>query len=575
MTFRARPVARRPGRSGWDSGARRSTLINAGFALAIVVSVLILVGYAGWTWYDNHFGAAGSVNGSVITNDDVRARLAIEQFRIQYTQGQVTAQLNAGHITQTVYQQEITFLNQRQQQLASISLEKLIDIKLQASLAADEGVSVTDADIQAELTKEATTDEERHVWVIEVEPATDPNTGVVGDSQKADAKAKADKALADLKAGKTWDDIAKTVSTAASAPQAGDIGWITKDSGYDAKLMDAVFGLAANTTTDVILGDDGTYRIGRVTDIAPSSVDGRFATKLDAAGIKMADYLVAVKADVVRNKLSDKVVADLSAPGPQRHVLQIKLNSTTPDPLAVKTRHILFAPKHDPDNASKLDASDPAWQTAQDLATAAYRELVGDPSKFDQMARSTQNDDPIARAAGGKLDWVDPTTQGLDPAFAKAVFVAGLKPGVILPPFKTSSGWDVVQIQRPYGDGNQAWLNTIKTRADAGEDFGALARDQGEGDEAAKGGDLGWIAKGQLPLGEEQAIFAATVGSTTAVTDIANDGDYLWKVLAEETKTPDAEQIKTFKDSGFTNWYSNKKAGATITRATDTSAATS
>ena len=66
MTLRARPVARRRGRAGWDSGDRRNSLINAGFFLAIVVSVLILVGYAAWTWYDSHFGAAATVNGQVI-----------------------------------------------------------------------------------------------------------------------------------------------------------------------------------------------------------------------------------------------------------------------------------------------------------------------------------------------------------------------------------------------------------------------------------------------------------------------------------------------------------------------------
>ena len=127
---------------------------------------------------------------------------------------------------------------------------------------------------------------------------------------------------------------------------------------------------------------------------------------------------------------------------------------------------------------------------------------------------------------------------------------------------------------RPYGDGNQAWLEGIKARADQGEDFGALARDQGEGDEAAKGGDIGWIVKGQLSQEQETAIFAATVGSVSQVLDVPNDGDYLWKVLAEETRPPTPEQIKAFKDSGFSNWYSQKKAAAKIVRATDTSAAT-
>ena len=48
MTLRARPVARRRGRAGWDAGDRRNSLINAGFFLAIGISVLILVGYAAW-----------------------------------------------------------------------------------------------------------------------------------------------------------------------------------------------------------------------------------------------------------------------------------------------------------------------------------------------------------------------------------------------------------------------------------------------------------------------------------------------------------------------------------------------
>ena len=35
MTLRARPVARRRGRAGWDSGDRRNNLINLGFFVAI------------------------------------------------------------------------------------------------------------------------------------------------------------------------------------------------------------------------------------------------------------------------------------------------------------------------------------------------------------------------------------------------------------------------------------------------------------------------------------------------------------------------------------------------------------
>jgi len=573
MTFRARPVARRPGRAGWDPGTRRTTLINAGFAGAIVVSILILLGYAGWTWYDSHFGTAATVDGIVITKDDVRARLKIETFRIDYTEAQVRAEFAAGHISDSVENQQLQFLDQRRQQIQSVTLEKLIDVALQNKLATDQGMSVTDADIQAELTKEKTTQEQRHVWMIEVEPSTDPKTGQVTDATKADAKAKADAALADLKAGKPWDDVAKKVSTAASAPQAGDLGFLQKDSGYDTALMDAVFGVPVNGLTDVVVGTDGTYRIGRVTEIVPAAVDSSFENKLDAAGIKLDDYRVAVRSDAIHQKLTDKVVADLSAPSPQRHVLQIKIASDTPAPDGVYVRHILFSPNHDPANASKVPDSDPAWKTAHDEAVAAYNTLLVDPDQFDQMAR-TMSDETSAKQTGGKQPLYTPESP-LDTAFSKAIFQPNLRPGQILAPVKSQFGWHVIQFMRPYGDGGQAWLETIKSEADSGQyDFGQLARDQGTGDEAAKGGDIGWVAKGQLSQDLENAIFGATIGQTTSVVDVQGDGDYLFKVLAEETRPATPDQIQVFKNTGFENWYAAQKAKATITRITDSSTTT-
>jgi hypothetical protein len=74
MTLRARPVVRGSGRSGWNSGDRRTFLLNLGFAIAIAISVLILVGYAGWSWYDDHFGSAATVDGTTITKDHLRNR---------------------------------------------------------------------------------------------------------------------------------------------------------------------------------------------------------------------------------------------------------------------------------------------------------------------------------------------------------------------------------------------------------------------------------------------------------------------------------------------------------------------
>jgi hypothetical protein len=66
---------------------------------------------------------------------------------------------------------------------------------------------VTDADVDAKIKDDATTPELRHAWMIAVAPALKQGESVATPDEKAAAKAKADQALADLKAGKDWDEI--------------------------------------------------------------------------------------------------------------------------------------------------------------------------------------------------------------------------------------------------------------------------------------------------------------------------------------------------------------------------------
>ena len=572
MTLRAKPVVKRPGRSGWNSEERRTFLTNLGFVLAIVLSILILVGYAGFSWYDAHFGAAATVDGATITKDQYSERLAVETFRIDYTEARIRTLNLAGHLTNDSMTNQLQFLEQRRQSLPSIALERLIDINIQSKLAAEEGISASDADVDKQLTVEKTLVEERHSWVIEVTPANDPATGAPGDVEKAAAKTKADAALADLKSGKAWEDVAKTVSTASSAAQGGDLGWLPQESGYDQPFMDALFAANLNEPTAVIEGDDGVYRIGRVTEDTPATIDDTFEAQLEGAGIKLSDYRTAIKADVIRKDLEDKVVADLSAPSKQRHVLQIYINSGQTATGGVKVRHILISPNHDPNAAQSLPLSDPAWQTAKDEATAIYNQVVADPSTFDQLAR-TKSDESSAATTGGKLPFYD-ATSGIDAAFAAAILAPGLQPGQILPPVQSSFGWHVIQFMRPLGTGDEDWMKQLRAQLVGGADFASLARDQGEGPEAAKGGDIGWVAKGQFSADKETPIFATAVGDLSEVTSIASDGVYLWKVIGEETRSPTKDQITTFKNNGFTDWYTAKKALVKITRSSAITGAT-
>ena len=79
----------------------------------------------------------------------------------------------------------------------------------------------------------ATISEQRHVWMIEVEPNADAVTGEVSEEQRRNALGRAQRAFAQLKSGVSWEDVARTVSDSGIAPQAGDLGWLAKESGYD------------------------------------------------------------------------------------------------------------------------------------------------------------------------------------------------------------------------------------------------------------------------------------------------------------------------------------------------------
>ena len=230
MTFRAKPVVKREHRPGWEAQDRRNFYLNLGFGLIVVLALLILGIYVGLSWYNTHLAAVGSVDGQSITKDQFRDRFAIDTWRLDEAEARIRTEVLAGHMTDAQGTAQESAITTERTSLAKATLERLVDTTLQAKLAGQEGITVTPADIDARLVVEATTAETRHSWVIAVAPATD--LGAIGptDAQKADAKAKAEAALKDIQGGKAWEDVAKTVSTdAATAPQAGDLGWIEAD----------------------------------------------------------------------------------------------------------------------------------------------------------------------------------------------------------------------------------------------------------------------------------------------------------------------------------------------------------
>lgn len=569
MTFRAKPAGSRT--RPWEDRDRRNMLLNVGFGVIVVASILLLAVAAGISWYSDHLAEAGAVNGKVITRDQFRSRLAVDAFRNEWQERRLRTLLTAGRIRVSDFEARQSLIDQRKQNAAALSLERLIDAEIMVQLATTENVGVTDADIDAQFAKEATTPELRHIWVIEVKPETPTGATAPGDAQKAAAKRTAEAALADLTSGKDWETVARAVSTDDSKDKGGDLGFVDTDAALDVALSDALFAAAKDAPTGVIEGADGTYRIGRVTEIVAPQVDATLESQVLDAGIKLEDFRTALRADVTREKLDETVTAPYLVAGPQRRVAQIVLDTGESEDSegAVRTRHILYSPDDDPAGAADLDEKDPAWKKAEDAARAGYAKLKADISQFDALARA-ESDETSAAITGGKLPYFAPG-DGLDEDFAAAIFKEGLKDGQLLEPVRSQFGWHVIQVQ--HGPTDLQWLTALREEiVKKTVSFEDAARDNSDVESAREGGDMGWVAKGIERPEVEFQIFNTKVGEISAPLVVVETGTYLFKVISEETRELDPDQRAKIEQNVFSTWYGDKKKAFEIRRDAGTTA---
>jgi parvulin-like peptidyl-prolyl isomerase len=231
-------------------------------------------------------------------------------------------------------------------------------------------------------------------------------------------------------------------------------------------------------------------------------------------------------------------------------------------PSAIRVRHILFSPNHDPNNASSVAATDPAWAAAKTLADAAYQKLQADPTQFDAMARA-ESDETAGQASGGKLPYFS-TDDQIDAAFAAAIFKPGLQPGQLLAPVKSAFGWHVIQVM--HGPTDAQWAAKLVAQATDLSTFQTLARDNSDDKSSGTQGDLGWIGQHTYQVSDQiaAAIFAAPIGKVSSVTTVDGDGTYIFWVDQETTKVPDGDQAASIKSSAYTTWYTNAKADYTV-----------
>jgi parvulin-like peptidyl-prolyl isomerase len=571
MTSRSRSTAKRSSRFGRDGQDRHNLYVNLAFGLVIFIGLITLVGAAAATYVGSHFTEVAKVNGQSINQDTYRDQTLVDSFRLNQAEAQARYLNQLGRISDTDLEARVASITQAREQLTSSALDRLIDATLQGQLAAQQGITITDAQIDQRLADEATQKEQRHLALITVKPEVATGATAPTDAQKAAAKTIADKALADIKGGKPFADVAKAVSKDSYAAAGGEVGWIlADDASLDPALVSAVFALPQAGLTDVVAGSDGSYLIGQLVEIAPPIVDPIWTDKIKDAGIPMGAYRDAVRADLIRDALTTKIVADATEqPTVQRRVSEIFVSTSSYQGPGdeVKVKHILYTPGDKaPDAQNPVASDDPGWATAKAKAQATYDKLKAlKPEELDAQFAATAKTDSLdtgSAANGGELDWF--TRSSLDTGFGDAVFKDGLKKGDLIGPVQSQYGWHVIEFEARRGSPDTR-IAGLQVEANVpGADFAKLARENSDGSDATDGGDLGWVARYQLDQEREDAIFAAPIGKVSDQLK-TDSGYYLFLVREEQTRKPDGDQLAGLKSSAFQNWFAAQKAKAEIT----------
>ena len=588
MTFRTRTAPKPTRRRARRDDNRRTIYMTLSFTLAIVAALSLMGGVFVAGYYADHGASIAAVNGEVISKDAVRDRASLNLAIYARQIADYTTLRNQGKITTDEYT-TLTNTIQSNESLSTIyssSLTQLIDESEIRQYAAKNNIAVTDQMVTDQVRTDSTIDEMRHVKIIGVTPEPTPPSSAVTSTDITNALTKIQGYLNEVKGGKAWDDVATEANSASTGTSVGDIGLVTKSSlQVDPDIADAIFALAKpNDMTTIFKGTDGTNRFATVSSIVPAYVDADWQNSIGTAS-NAGLYQAYARAEATQKAVQTAIEAKyISGATVQRQVLEIAVAPGYGQPGngdEVKISMIVFAPGHSESNAANVPTTDSSWTDAKARADAAVAKLRADPSQFAKMAADTTvNDDQYWNSSGGSVPWIPAdlfnaqTTAGSTGLgltnVAQFVFAPGLATGAILDPIQEpSQGYVVVLYQGRRAAPDQRIADDL-LQINSGVDFATVAKQNSESADASTGGDLGWVSPYMLTADQQAAIFQTPVGR---VSNIVNgNGYYLYKIIDQQTRTPDAAQQAKLKKVVFPRWLSELQANSLVWQ--DTAAVT-
>jgi parvulin-like peptidyl-prolyl isomerase len=562
MSFRNRPVLDRKHRPRWQDELRSQQLIVAGFALAIAVAIGIF-GAATWNaYYDASLRQVALVEGTPMTQAQLGRRTDIIFAELGSTLADLQGQL--GGARDQVLQQQIQAVNDTASQVASIAFDSLLTGTVLDASSAQYGVTVPEADIEAEVDKRRTIPERLKLSLIMVRPrpAEDAAAGSEPtDDDWAAAEETASEILAEIEGGASFATLAAERSDHASNQFDGLLGWVEATDAQFGDLFEAAGDTAAGEVAGPLRNDEGWYLL-RVDERKPAGPDEMFDDLLGQANVSDAEFRDYVREELLRAAFGEYFASTVVARyQPQREVAQIQLANDEGVPIPRSLlRHLLVQPI--PGAESQAEATDEQWAAALAKAEALRAEALKPDADWYELAK--QSDDPGSRDRGGSLGWYDPVSSGFVQEFKDAVATLGT--GEVSEPVRSEFGYHVIQlVDRRVTAGELAARLVSDLRDDPGS-FADLALVYSEDATTAQdGGELGWVVHYQFDATRDTAIFDLTEPDQISDPVVSDGTIYIYKLLdSSEGRFVPESQRSQIGESGFRRWLEELKDRAGI-----------
>ena len=270
-----------------------------------------------------------------------------------------------------------------------------------------------------------------------------------------------------------------------------------------------------------------------------------FYKQLAAEGLSLAElrrrYRREVKNQLLKQKLIQSRVRDVEVSAPEVDAFFAQYRDSLPQQVAaVHLWSILY-----PVNVSEHTVD------SMKAFAESLRDSIGAGASFEELARRYSADG--SAASGGDLGWFG--KGAMVPEFERAAF--GLAQGEVSGVVRTQFGFHLIKSLERDGsrvhaehillriryspedlERAQAQAREIRNRLEAGEDFGALAKQYSvDSSTASSGGDLGWVPLSALP--ENFAVAIGTHPAGTLLDPVAADeGVHILKIVERRDDRP-------------------------------------